>query len=191
MRFREIRDDADGCVHVLSRMHRLRFAVAAEAGRLLRVLLLRIGEVPADSGAGGMQRVMRRPHFGPGLRLCGHFRSLHRRPNPNRSAIRNSSWPTRPSSRSVPPVFRRPPESRCFETKRRLRAGVFFVRELAAHRGVPVRLSPKSGRAECRWSTPMDFWRETGGSARSRTASVALGSPTPPRPLPLPASIPA
>src|SRR5882762_2634300 len=52
MRLRQGRVDADRRLPVPLRMHALRRAAAAEPGRLLRVLLLRLGEVPADAGGG-------------------------------------------------------------------------------------------------------------------------------------------
>ncbi len=50
MRHREIGDDADRCLPVFLYLQRLRRDAAAEAGRLLRVLFLRLGSVPADPG---------------------------------------------------------------------------------------------------------------------------------------------
>src|SRR5262249_34661986 len=44
----EIGDHADRCLPVFLYLHRLRRDAAAEAGRLLRVLFLRLGSVPAD-----------------------------------------------------------------------------------------------------------------------------------------------
>ena len=48
---RETGDHAHGCLPVLLRVHELRRAAASEARRLLRVLLVRLGEVPADPNA--------------------------------------------------------------------------------------------------------------------------------------------
>jgi len=45
-----IGNHADGCLPVFLRVHRLRHAAAPESGRLLRVLLVRLGAVPADAG---------------------------------------------------------------------------------------------------------------------------------------------
>jgi hypothetical protein len=45
----EIRDDADERLSALLRVHGLRGEVAAEAKRLLRVLLLRFGAMPPDA----------------------------------------------------------------------------------------------------------------------------------------------
>ena len=60
----KIGDHADRCLSVLLRMHRLRHKAEAKVGRLLRVLFLRLGAVPADSGrARGRER--------RGLLLCG------------------------------------------------------------------------------------------------------------------------
>jgi len=50
MRDANIRNDADGRLPILLRMLRLRGEVAAEAWRLLRLLLLWFGPLPADSG---------------------------------------------------------------------------------------------------------------------------------------------
>jgi hypothetical protein len=50
LRHREIGDDADRCLPVFLYLQRLRRDAAAEAGRLLRVLFLRLGSVPADPG---------------------------------------------------------------------------------------------------------------------------------------------
>ncbi len=50
MRRREVGYHADRRLPVLLRMHRLRRAAPAEAGRLLRVLFLRLGAVSANSG---------------------------------------------------------------------------------------------------------------------------------------------
>lgn len=50
LRHRKGGDDADGCVPVLLPVHRLRSEAQAEAGRLLRVLLVWLGAVPADAG---------------------------------------------------------------------------------------------------------------------------------------------
>ena len=50
LRHREIGDHADRCLPVFLYVHRLRRDAAAEAGRLLRVLFLRLGSVPADPG---------------------------------------------------------------------------------------------------------------------------------------------
>jgi len=64
LRCREIGNDADGRLPVLLHLHRLWRDAAAEAGRLLRVLLLRLRAVPADPGrACGRQR--------RGVLLCG------------------------------------------------------------------------------------------------------------------------
>ena len=45
------RNDADRCMHLLLRVHRLRDSVAAEVGRLLRLLLLRLGSLPANTSS--------------------------------------------------------------------------------------------------------------------------------------------
>src|SRR5262249_35884684 len=50
LRHREIGGHADRCLPVFLYLHRLRRDPAAEAGRLLRVLFLRLGSVPADPG---------------------------------------------------------------------------------------------------------------------------------------------
>jgi hypothetical protein len=64
LRHREGRYDADRCLPVFLHMHRLRRDAAAEVGRLLRVLFLRLGIVSANSGrALGGDR--------PGFLLCG------------------------------------------------------------------------------------------------------------------------
>lgn len=44
------RDDADGCLHLLPRVRRLREGLAAETRRLLRVLFLRLGPLPPHPG---------------------------------------------------------------------------------------------------------------------------------------------
>ena len=44
------RDDADGCMHLLPRVRRLRGTVAPEVRRLLRVLFLRFGSLSTDPG---------------------------------------------------------------------------------------------------------------------------------------------
>jgi hypothetical protein len=43
-------NDADRCVHLLPRVCELRRVAAAEAGRLLRVLFLRLGSLSPDPG---------------------------------------------------------------------------------------------------------------------------------------------
>jgi hypothetical protein len=48
----ENRDDADGRLPVFLRVHWLRHTHSPEEGRLLRVLFLRIGALPADSDIG-------------------------------------------------------------------------------------------------------------------------------------------
>src|SRR5262249_36866274 len=50
LRHREIGGHADRCLPVFLYLQRLRRDTAAEAGRLLRVLFLRLGSVPADPG---------------------------------------------------------------------------------------------------------------------------------------------
>jgi hypothetical protein len=50
LRHREIGDDADRRLPIFLCVHGLRSETAAEAGRLLRVLLLRLGAVSADPG---------------------------------------------------------------------------------------------------------------------------------------------
>src|SRR5262249_61845481 len=50
LRHREIGGHADRCLPVFLYLHRLRRDPAAEAGRLLRVLFLRLGSLPADPG---------------------------------------------------------------------------------------------------------------------------------------------
>src|SRR5262245_30472993 len=49
LRRREIGDHADRCLPVFLYVHRLRRDAAAEVGRLLRILLLRLGSLSADS----------------------------------------------------------------------------------------------------------------------------------------------
>jgi hypothetical protein len=51
MRLRQSRGDADRRMPVLLRVHELPGAAAAERGRLLRVLLVRLGKVSADASA--------------------------------------------------------------------------------------------------------------------------------------------
>jgi hypothetical protein len=53
------RGDADRRLSVLLRMPRLRHDAAAEAGRLLRFLLLRLGAMPTDSGRARIRRAAR------------------------------------------------------------------------------------------------------------------------------------
>jgi hypothetical protein len=48
--YREVGSDADRRLPVLLRVHRLRRKAQAEAGRLLRVLLVRLGALSADAG---------------------------------------------------------------------------------------------------------------------------------------------
>jgi len=43
-------NDADRCVHLLPRVRGLQHVAAAEAGRLLRVLFLRLGALSPDPG---------------------------------------------------------------------------------------------------------------------------------------------
>src|SRR3984893_15917093 len=50
LRHREVGDHADQCLPIILYLHRLRRDAAAEAGRLLRVLFLRLGSMPADPG---------------------------------------------------------------------------------------------------------------------------------------------
>jgi len=50
MRFRPAREHAGRCLPVLLPVHELRRASSPEAGRLLRLLLVRLGEVPAEAG---------------------------------------------------------------------------------------------------------------------------------------------
>jgi hypothetical protein len=49
VRHRKIGNDADRRLPVLLRVHWLRHQAAAEAGRLLRVLFLRLSTLPADA----------------------------------------------------------------------------------------------------------------------------------------------
>jgi hypothetical protein len=49
VRTHQIRDDAHGCVPVLLPLRRLWHRFEAEARRLLRVLLIRVSAVPADT----------------------------------------------------------------------------------------------------------------------------------------------
>jgi hypothetical protein len=49
MRAQIDRDDADRCVHLLSRVRSLRHDAETEAGPLLRVLFLRLGSLSTDA----------------------------------------------------------------------------------------------------------------------------------------------
>ena len=49
LRFRFCRSYANQCVYLFSRMHQLPRSAAASGRRLLRVLFLRFGQVPADA----------------------------------------------------------------------------------------------------------------------------------------------
>lgn len=76
------RDDANGCVPVLLRMHGLRHSSQAEGRGLLRLLLLRRRAVPADSGGRRawsrcrmlLGRIEQRPNF---LRRHKPFGQVH------------------------------------------------------------------------------------------------------------------
>jgi hypothetical protein len=50
LRHRKIGDHADQCLSVFLYVHWLRRDAAAEAGRLLRILFVWLGSMPADPG---------------------------------------------------------------------------------------------------------------------------------------------
>src|SRR5579883_2804614 len=58
MRQREARAHAERCLPIFLRLHRLRRAVAPEARRLLRLLLLWIGALPARANDGRVARLL-------------------------------------------------------------------------------------------------------------------------------------
>src|SRR5207253_4007230 len=64
---------ADGCVPVLLRMHPLQDAAQAERGRLLRILFLRVAQMPADPGTGVLLRVTARPSCRALVRCAGSW----------------------------------------------------------------------------------------------------------------------
>lgn len=72
MRHGKSRDDADGCLPVFLRMHRMRHTATPQARRLLCLLFLRIGALPADPGGGRWRSLLsvgeRRPHHVVGWR---------------------------------------------------------------------------------------------------------------------------
>jgi hypothetical protein len=53
--------DANRRLPVFLQLHRLRHAAQAQTGRLLRVLLLRVGALPAGAGARRRRRLLRAP----------------------------------------------------------------------------------------------------------------------------------
>jgi hypothetical protein len=50
LRFCQAGNHADERVHILLQMHPLSIVVAAQSGRLLRILVLRLSKMPTDSG---------------------------------------------------------------------------------------------------------------------------------------------
>jgi hypothetical protein len=86
------RNDADGCLHLLPPVHGVRNDVAAEAGRLLCLLLLRLGSLPANTSgatvlwlgsAVAYLRLISKAHLGtresPGILIPSHVARVARR----------------------------------------------------------------------------------------------------------------
>ncbi len=93
------RDDADRRVHLLLRMPGLPHVAAIESRGLLRVLLVRVGEVPADPESDGMLRDL--GELMPAIRRDG-VRRFHDQSSPPPPPI--SHEPASLTPKSLPPM---------------------------------------------------------------------------------------
>lgn len=147
------RNDADGCLPFFLDLSALRYPVQTEVGRLLRVLQLRLGALPAHSAAARRARPPR--HVRESCPVTSRdargsvVRSSRRRPRVPRAPACGSGWKTpggahrtghpgrpAPAGRSRPP---RPPAPRPVAARRSPAPGTQYCRPPATvRRSVPA-----------------------------------------------------